>query len=827
LALVCAGLPRTVVADDWGSLGLTAGRGRVSAELTGARFDASVWRHEWKGEPQPARRALVASPAVADGFVAFASQRNTVRVLAEDDGHLLWEARRGGAVVATPVVWRGLVFVVGVNRRLVALRLADGALVWEKDLGALAYASPVVVGDGLFVATASPAPRVHRLDPATGKGVWQAGAGTLEASALGSVAVAGDQVLVGELGGRYHSFALADGVHRWTVETGGRGGLSSPLVVKDRVYLLPGGTAAQLHAVSLGTGQALPGFPVTLPVPAADPDRGPAAARTYLTSSPAGDEAGIAFVVRADDRYGAAATGEATAVICQEQLYLVDTAGKVSWSVPNGRFRATDPNEVPTHELVPTPALYHSLTGELLIATTSSIEARLRVRAGNGDERWSASLTAPTRGSPVLANGRLVVATDAGVVESLLSGTNQPPMAPTGLAPSARSQAVATVLRWQAARDPDEEPVVHTVRLDDDGEVLRDWDYEVVLPTGLLEVSLPPLVAGSHYAFAVRGRDARGAYSPWSALQVFEATASAEVSVNERPSPSLEAALASAASGAVIRLGVGRFDLTSTARLPAGVVLAGAGAHLTTLRADGLAVGVAPGRDSELRGLTVTGAEVGVAVDEIGARLRNVILRDNADAGLAVAATGSAELLSGTLVRNGVAVRAAGATVVRNALVVSNIVGLASTKSGALTSSYNDVHLNQRDYEGLGASATDLAAAVSFPSTDDLRLQSAQATTDRGDPSDDFAREPAPNGGRINLGAFGNTEFAELSPTTGTGTGSAGSDEPPTTGAGGATTPVAQGRRRGGCSYGGPAPGLPWWLSAILLAWRGRWSRRC
>jgi hypothetical protein len=38
-----------------------------------------------------------------------------------------------------------------------------------------------------------------------------------------------------------------------------------------------------------------------------------------------------------------------------------------------------------------------------------------------------------------------------------------------------------------------------------------------------------------------------------------------------------------------------------------------------------------------------------------------------------------------------------------------------------------------------------------------------QPTTDRGDPADDSSIEPSPNGGRVNLGAFGNTTEAEPS----------------------------------------------------------------
>lgn len=45
---------------------------------------------------------------------------------------------------------------------------------------------------------------------------------------------------------------------------------------------------------------------------------------------------------------------------------------------------------------------------------------------------------------------------------------------------------------------------------------------------------------------------------------------------------------------------------------------------------------------------------------------------------------------------------------------------------------------------------------------DDFHLQSASAAIDAGDPADAFDREPFPNGGRINVGAYGNTAEAAL-----------------------------------------------------------------
>jgi hypothetical protein len=143
-----------------------------------------------------------------------------------------------------------------------------------------------------------------------------------------------------------------------------------------------------------------------------------------------------------------------------------------------------------------------------------------------------------------------------------------------------------------------------------------------------------------------------------------------------------------------------------------------------------------------------------------------VILRDNSEAGLHVASTGRAVVVNATIARNGTGIRAEGETKVRNTLVTANDTGMAATEAGQITSVYSDVFGNRvADLQNVQRGANDLAVAVAFESAagPDLRLRPAQPTTDRGDPSDEYDNEPGPNGARINIGAYGNTVFAELS----------------------------------------------------------------
>jgi outer membrane protein assembly factor BamB len=814
VALLLAGLltasSAPARATDWGDLGLGGARTRTSTEITGPSFGRSSWQHQLDDQDHvdPGHRTLLASPAVADGFLALATQRNTVQLLRESDGQLLWQAKVGGGFYASPVIWRGWVFVQGMNNQLLALDIADGQVAWRRDLGSGSWASPVIAGDRLFVTTDTPTPRVMRIDPRTGKIVWQAGDASLQQPVAASLAVASGQVVAVEAGGRVHSFDAEDGHHRWSADLASTVNLASPLVAGDRVFIATGGDRARLFALDLATGAVAPSWPLDLALP--EHGDGTRLSRVVHISSPAGDGNPLLVNVRADDHVDTDGDGDADRHVLQETLFAIDgAAARVRWTQTNGRREVDDDNLIPTHGFVPSPALLSTGgTGRLAVAA-SSIGPRVRVvELGEGKERWAMNVSGASRSSPVFANGRLIVATDRGTIHSLLSRSNRPPVAPErSLSPADGSEVdrAPTELAWGSAPDPDADPVRYQIRLDDDGEVLRDWDQELT-NLGQTSVRLAPLEPGKAYTFAVRAQDPSGAYSAWSRATTFHTLDTPAVTVDGKPAVSLTEAVAMSLPGQVIQLGAGIFPLPATLRLRPGTTLAGAGPHLTTLRARNLPVGVEPGPGSGLRQLTITGAQVGVEIKAAqGVRLQNVILRDNSDAGVAVATSGSAEIINVTAARNGTGLRLNGATHVRNGLIWANDIGLEALAPALVDSRHNDVVGNRvEDWRNARPGATDLAQPVSFeprgdgdPDAEGLRLKSAQPTTDKGDPTDDWSEEPAPNGGRINIGAFGNTRFAELSASPGLGNPPVGQPGPgPTT----PTEPPPVGRAAGGGS---------------------------
>ncbi len=829
---------RPASATDWIGFGLDAARSRATSEVIGTKF-APTWRSDLATtSPDAVYRALLASPAVADGYIAVASYGNTVRVLRESDGATLWETKLGDAVIASPTIDHGWLYVPCLDRNLYAFRLSDGQLIWKVDLGGITYSSPVVTAGSVVVAPGAPTPHVLRLDAETGTTIWSAGADLLRQSLDSSVVVAAKHVIVGETDGRFHSFAFADGQHEWLAETGGAAGLASPVVVGGRAYLPVGDPTARVIAVDLATGTPVPDWSVDFTSSIITSDgTGKVLARRIRLSSLAAVDGLILVDARGDDSIDTDKNGAADLFRLREEIIAIDaTSGQVAWAATNGSLDASDPNQIPSHGLLPTPAIHRALTGEGLAVVASSLTARVSILdLGTGASRSSLTLPSSTRSSPVAANGRLILATDMGAIVALGSLDNSAPATPAGLSPGggAASDAGGTVVKWESAMDFDGDAVTYQVRWDTDGEILHNAAGEAVTTGDATSWRLPALAANAVVTYAVRARDARGAWSAWSAPETFTTMVTPRVQVDSRLVASLAAALGSAQSGQVIRLGMGRYPLAETMRIPGGVTLQGAAPHLTVIDGQGLGTAVTiSASDAEhpstLRDLTVRGAATGVATGQ-GAHvlLRNVILADNTAFGIDVGASGAATVICATLYHNNVAARSFGLMDIRDSIVAANRRGLVATPAEALLSRYNDLFGNTEvDYENVVAGKGDLTRTVSFHAAEsgDLRVVDESATTDHGDPGDDFSREPEPNGQRINIGAFAGTELAELStppgpsigpppgpspgPTVGTSVGTAARTRALPVGAAGVATepPVGHQTSGGGCTFAPYAP---------------------
>jgi hypothetical protein len=187
---------------------------------------------------------------------------------------------------------------------------------------------------------------------------------------------------------------------------------------------------------------------------------------------------------------------------------------------------------------VPSPAA----AADLVFAAKPSERKLIALGAADEAARGEWTLDGDILSSPSIANGRLFIATMAGTLYAFAGDTgsptpaNRPPAAPAGgFNPSGFINITdnTPTLSWAASADPEGDPVSYLVRADDDGEVLRDWDFELFVDNsaGGAPVTSAGIVAAipddRRVTWRVRARDSKaagatsGAWSPWSAPQTF------------------------------------------------------------------------------------------------------------------------------------------------------------------------------------------------------------------------------------------------------------------------------------------------------------------
>jgi outer membrane protein assembly factor BamB len=233
--------------------------------------------------------------------------------------------------------------------------------------------------------------------------------------------------------------------------------------------------------------------------------------------------------------------------------------------------------------------------------------------------------------------------------------------------------------------------------------------------------------------------------------------------------PTIQAALNAAPQGATVVVVAGTYyeDLV----VPAGVSLEGAGANLTFIIGDGVGpviqVSGTSATPTTISGLNVTNGTTGIDAGAADVVIHHVVVHSIQGSGIVGGAAGSLEVRNCTVMENaadGVQAQAA-ATVVRNTVAgLNGGYGIWAPEGAAV--SYNDAWDNAAgDYAFASwGPANQSAAAVFVDPSDGTYLEAVGSpTVDAGDPADEYDLEPAPNGGRINQGAYGNTPYAAKS----------------------------------------------------------------
>lgn len=909
--LLLLALAGTIRADDWPQQGGTPDRAGASGERAGPPVAGALWDVALGDR-------LVVAPLVADGVVLLCADDGTVRALDERSGAVRWVVDLD-AVGAAPACGLGRAVVVSGTGRVTCLALEDGVVVWDRPgegggskaaLAVTGGVSPVVIVNHGF-----PSRTLEALHLRTGARRW----GTSVAQvAYSAPCVAGGLVITGADDGGYEARDLATGSFAWRYATSGAVHTGGPTAGGGKLFLLPGGDDDRLHVVDPDSSQWWSNLTVQLVDPSA-PTGWQLLGTTVAPSPPAWTGRDVVAVVRFDHvldndpPYYTADTWES-----HEFAVAIDPAtGTVRWSFPLGTLTASASHELPPFQRCPPPVVVTDGTGAVSIGFASSLEARLDWRDEAGAPgptyaqpgRWSDAF------APALANGRVLLAAGDGRVVALPLAGNGAPDPASVTTPAGTTFTDAGTLAWTAGADPDDpaSALVHTVRLDDDGEVLLDWAFELTPAAGSTTLPLPAALAPERtYTARIRTRDPQGATSVWSAPTTVRVTTPVEAvrglsvvrtgptsaRAEWQPSPTtsvarhvvtyrpitagvagpwsapidvglalladltvgdattyevsvvavsglgrtsppalasvdgqppitvgsggstsgptfyaLGQALAAARAGDVVLLGAGTFRDGGPLTLAPGVTLRGAGPGRTRIAGVGTGdvLRLLSGAGARVERLTIFAGDRGVTVDA-GADvvLENLVIRDAGD-GLAVGMGARAVARNLTITdgrSRGVLVLAGGTLELASSLVLDCGVGLEA--GGTVTTTYCSIAGRGAARIGHSPSPTDRVLVPLFVdrAAFDLREAPASPTIDAGDPQAPIGDEPAPHGGRVNLGAFGGTDEAAVSSGLAQTGGSSG-------GGGG-----------GGCALTPAAPRSGWaallLLGALLLLRRGR-----
>ena len=790
-----------VTADGFVIIGTQDGRVMGLRESDGA----TLWSFDTGNE-------VMGTPTIRDGRVYAASRDGNLFALRLVDGSLIWSLALGGSAYSSPQFVGGSI-LIGIGAPGAAVRAIDpetGATVWETSTEDSVYST--VAADGSTVWVGSTKGRYDQLDAATGallSSVSTNGDVLLSSplAAFGQLFVApgGVDMSLHALGA--WSVALSDPFPPviGTVQ-GTRLDTSSPMVAGslvcvvvrfdyfidtngdfvDDTFLIQEYAVgidpvaeAQVWQVLLGSfsGSSRNVIPTLgmCPTPVSV-DGGD---RLVVGSSV---EAKVRLIASADgtveSSLGVDAPGRSSPSVSNGRV-LWGTDGGTLWSLQGAANKSPAP---PISGFDPPDETFDSVDKPTLswdaAADPDDAAATLRyiVRIdtdGEILEDWSQEIvTAPgtttaTLSPPASPPADYVYAVrteDSQAARSAWSALQTftlsvAPEPPTGLTALPSISAVA--LDWTASPTPG--VVGYHVRWAESGQPLGAPVFTAAtskLVTGLTnDVTVD---------FDVRAVDSDADESTAATAQATPTNVGI-ILVGGFPFTNLASAVAAAVPGDTIQVGVGTFVVPADMTLE-GISLIGVSPHDTWLDATALSTGItliidADDTEMVLEHFSIFGATVGIDVASGTASLTHLVVRDMADAGVRVSGLATVDVINNTLIDNGgAAVDAqAGIVTVRNNIIVKNGIGLRCVVPAVVLNTYNDVAENlSDDYEGCDEGAGEISEDVDFVDEParDFRVEDGEDSIDAGDPSDPFGLEPEPNGDRINMGAYGNTQWA-------------------------------------------------------------------
>jgi outer membrane protein assembly factor BamB len=321
-----------------------------------------------------------------------------------------WRTGTGRAVRGAPALGENVVAVGTVERTVVLLNRESGELLWRSRLGGTIHGGPLLDEDRLYVATeAAPDGRVYALRLRTGKPIWVAKTGGIEAPlALDGTAealYAGSEAGVAmrldpETGRILWRRRLAGAIRAAPIPTD-RG--LAVATDADTLYLLDSRTGDVLAQLATGA---------VLGTPAAAGDHlylGTMAGHVLAVELPA-------LRVLWDQDVGDAVYG--APALAQDTLYVLTRNGTL-WVMPAARSQGAAGGEAgPTRialDIVATAGPTPVAAGVLVASVGGEI---LLVRRGDGTIRWRARVDGPVEEPPLVRDRQLVVVGGRGDIQA-------------------------------------------------------------------------------------------------------------------------------------------------------------------------------------------------------------------------------------------------------------------------------------------------------------------------------------------------------------------------------------------------------------------------
>jgi outer membrane protein assembly factor BamB len=172
-----------------------------------------LWKDGLGGKAVRLRLAL--RPQILDGVAYAASHDGDVVALAEDNGHRKWRTKTKLPLSAGPGVGEGVVVVGSSHGEVVALDAATGAQRWKRTVSSEVLAVPLVTGEVAVIRMVDG--RLQALSLADGQDKWTVEQAMPKLSLRGTASPvrAGDAIIAGFDNGRVMSVDVNSGTTLW------------------------------------------------------------------------------------------------------------------------------------------------------------------------------------------------------------------------------------------------------------------------------------------------------------------------------------------------------------------------------------------------------------------------------------------------------------------------------------------------------------------------------------------------------------------------------------------------------------------------------------